>query len=246
MTARSGTAIALLLLACLSMQAMARQVPAGAGGRRLLATPPPKGRTNVAPTIKFNGTHIELPFAPPGFNGTIVCPKNGSHPLGPPRPPLSMLRGGAQPPHGAMPLRPPRGARPPAPPGTPAFNESDFRGPHGPRGGPEGHHGFPQPTLVNVTGALNASLPILAYNGTGPVPNPCPGMDGPGGPHGGPHGGPGNGPSFLLNAPPGTPAANLTDGPGGGGPGGFGGPGGDGPGGMGGGPGGMGGGGPRG
>lgn len=45
--------------------------------------------------IKFNGTHIQLPFATPGFNGTIVCPKNGTHPPGPTLPAAAKLRGDA-------------------------------------------------------------------------------------------------------------------------------------------------------
>ena len=61
--------------------------------------------TCAAPTFKFNGTHVQLPFAPPDFNGTIVCPKNATHPPAPPAPPLASLRGGARPPHGATALR---------------------------------------------------------------------------------------------------------------------------------------------
>jgi hypothetical protein len=61
--------------------------------------------------------------------------------------------------------------------------------------------------VLPTAGALNASMPILAYNGTGPMPHPCPGMDGsegPGGPHGGPHGGAFDGPGGFRMAPPGA------------------------------------------
>lgn len=183
---------------------------------------------------------------------------------------------------GPEPPRPPRAARPPAPPGAFPLPEIGGRNMHG---GPGGRHGLPEPTLVNVTGALdvpadkssllhfaaylmsparrtstqllalslrciawsggtssvqqcgdlptsevalkplcpdlpgvlNASIPILAYNGTGPLPHPCPGKDGPGGPHGGPHngphGGPLDGPGGIRDAPPGAVPPACTASP---------------------------------